>query len=131
MSEREAAHLPHSLLLTFFAFLRLGCTSFRGPVAHLGYFRSEFVHRRQWLSDVTFAELVGLAQSLPGPASSQVGFSIGLLRCPLLAAVLRQHDLIRNIDVKRAMLLEQFNSVELRPMRQLLPLRGFAAEKKW
>ncbi|MBV8631896.1 MAG: chromate efflux transporter [Silvibacterium sp.] len=67
----------------FLIFLRLGCTSFGGPVAHLGYFQSEFVERRAWLSGESFAELVALAQSLPGPASSQVGFSIGLSRAGL------------------------------------------------
>lgn len=61
-------------------FLRLGLTSFGGPIAHLGYFRREFVERRRWLDDETFTDLVGLCQFLPGPASSQVGFSIGLLR---------------------------------------------------
>ncbi|CAN7593488.1 chromate efflux transporter [Trinickia sp. LjRoot230] len=61
-------------------FLRLGLTSFGGPIAHIGYFRREFVERRRWLDDETFADLVGLCQFLPGPASSQVGFSIGLLR---------------------------------------------------
>ena len=61
-------------------FLRLGCTCFGGPVAHLGYFREEFVARRRWLSEAEYAELVALAQTLPGPASSQVGFMVGLLR---------------------------------------------------
>ena len=61
-------------------FLKLGLTSFGGPVAHIGYFRREFVERRRWLDDATFTDLVGLCQFLPGPASSQVGFSIGLLR---------------------------------------------------
>jgi len=61
-------------------FLRLGLTSFGGPVAHLGYLRDEFVVRRQWLSESTYADLVALCQFLPGPASSQVGFSIGLSR---------------------------------------------------
>jgi chromate transporter len=64
----------------FLAFLRLGCTSFGGPIAHLGYFRDEFVTRRKWLDEETFADIVGLCQFLPGPASSQVGFTIGLLR---------------------------------------------------
>ena len=64
----------------FLVFLRLGCTSFGGPVAHLGYFRSEFVMRRRWLTEATFADLVGLCQFMPGPASSQVGMGIGLLR---------------------------------------------------
>jgi chromate transporter len=62
------------------AFLRLGCLSFGGPIAHLGYFHTEFVKRRKWCDEGTFAELVALAQSMPGPASSQVVFSLGLLR---------------------------------------------------
>jgi chromate transporter len=62
------------------AFFRLGLTSFGGPVAHLGYFREEFVHRRRWLDDKSYADLVALCQFLPGPASSQVGIAIGLLR---------------------------------------------------
>jgi chromate transporter len=61
-------------------FLRLGLTSFGGPIAHIGYFRAEFVERRRWLDERGFADLVALCQFLPGPASSQVGFSIGLLR---------------------------------------------------
>lgn len=61
-------------------FLRLGVTSFGGPIAHLGYFRREFVERRRWLDDEAFTDLVALCQFLPGPASSQTGFSIGLLR---------------------------------------------------
>jgi len=64
----------------FLAFLKLGVTSFGGPVAHLGYFRTEFVERRRWLSDAAYAELVALCQFLPGPASSQVGMAIGLQR---------------------------------------------------
>ncbi|HLY80561.1 MAG TPA: chromate efflux transporter [Caulobacteraceae bacterium] len=66
------------------AFLRLGVTSFGGPIAHLGYFREEFVRRRQWLDEAAFAELVALCQFLPGPASSQVGFAIGLKRAGYL-----------------------------------------------
>ena len=62
------------------AFFRLGLTSFGGPVAHLGYFREEFVHRRRWLDDNSYADLVALCQFLPGPASSQVGIAVGLLR---------------------------------------------------
>ena len=64
----------------FAVFLKLGLTSFGGPVAHLGYFRNEFVERRKWLVEETYADLVALCQFLPGPASSQVGISIGLLR---------------------------------------------------
>src|ERR1700693_4487298 len=61
-------------------FLRLGCTSFGAPVAHIGYFRAEFVERRRWLPEASFADLVALCQFMPGPASSQLGMSIGLLR---------------------------------------------------
>lgn len=64
----------------FLVFLRLGLTSFGGPVAHIGYFRDEFVTRRGWLSERAYAELVALCQFLPGPASSQVGLAIGLSR---------------------------------------------------
>jgi chromate transporter len=64
----------------FFAFLKLGVSSFGGPIAHLGYFRDELVVRRKWLDETTYADLVALCQFLPGPASSQVGFSLGVLR---------------------------------------------------
>lgn len=64
----------------FLVFLRLGFTSFGGPVAHLAYFREEFVHRRRWLSDHSYTDLVALCQFLPGPASSQVGLALGLSR---------------------------------------------------
>jgi len=64
----------------FRIFLRLGLTSFGGPIAHLGYFRHEFVVRRRWLNEQAYADLVGLCQFLPGPASSQVGFALGLSR---------------------------------------------------
>ncbi|SMX65997.1 chromate transporter [Brevibacterium iodinum ATCC 49514] len=65
------------------SFLRLGLTSFGGPVAHLGYFRNEFVGRRSWLDDREYADLVALCQMLPGPASSQVGMGLGLRRAGL------------------------------------------------
>ncbi|MGA9846871.1 MAG: chromate transporter, partial [Roseiarcus sp.] len=61
-------------------FLKLGLTSFGGPVAHLGYFRNAFVLKRSWLDERAFGDLVALCQFLPGPASSQVGFAIGLMR---------------------------------------------------
>src|SRR5579862_9636659 len=64
----------------FAAFLKLGVSSFGGPIAHLGYYHSEFVERRKWLDEASFADLVALCQFLPGPASSQVGFSLGVLR---------------------------------------------------
>jgi chromate transporter len=68
-------------------FLRLGLTSFGGPVAHLGYFRTEFVERRRWLDEPAFADIVALCQFLPGPASSQVGISLGILRAGLPGAL--------------------------------------------
>lgn len=64
----------------FRVFLKLGSTSFGGPIAHLGYFRAEFVERRRWIGDREYADLVALCQFLPGPTSSQVGFAVGLLR---------------------------------------------------
>jgi chromate transporter len=67
----------------FRAFLKLGLTSFGGPVAHLGYFRAEFVERRRWLDDGRYADLVALSQFLPGPSSSQVGMGLGLMRAGL------------------------------------------------
>lgn len=71
----------------FLVFLRLGLSSFGGPVAHLGYFRDEFVTRRGWLAERDYADLVALCQFLPGPASSQVGIGIGLARCGLPGAL--------------------------------------------
>lgn len=68
--------------------LRLGLTSFGGPIAHLAYFRDEYVERRKWLDDKTYADLVALCQFLPGPASSQVGISIGMLRGGFLGGIL-------------------------------------------
>ncbi|MBF0515380.1 MAG: chromate efflux transporter, partial [Desulfovibrionaceae bacterium] len=68
---------PLEVLLVFF---KLGLTCFGGPIAHIGYFREEFVARRRWLSEQAYADLVGLCQFLPGPASSQVGFTLGLMR---------------------------------------------------
>lgn len=71
----------------FLAFLKLGCTSFGGPVAHLGYFRAELVERRKWLDEVAFAEILALCQFLPGPASSQLGITLGLARAGLPGAL--------------------------------------------
>lgn len=71
----------------FAAFLKLGLTSFGGPIAHLGYFRNEFVERRRWLDERAYADLVGLCQFLPGPASSQVGIALGLSRAGYAGAV--------------------------------------------
>lgn len=76
----DAASSDRRCWTVLLIFLRLGLTSFGGPVAHLGYFRDEFVVRRQWLSERSYADLVALCQFLPGPASSQVGIALGLSR---------------------------------------------------
>src|SRR5256884_3411141 len=68
-------------------FLKLGLTCFGGPIAHIGYFRDEFVTRRRWLDEQAYADLVALCQFLPGPVSSQVGFSIGLMRAGYLGGL--------------------------------------------
>jgi chromate transporter len=83
ISDSEAKPSPlraGSALEVLMVFLKLGVTSFGGPIAHIGYFRSEFVERRKWLDERSYADLVALCQFLPGPASSQVGFSLGLMR---------------------------------------------------
>ena len=85
-SVAEARH-QGSALEVLLAFLKLGLTSFGGPVAHLGYFREEFVVRRQWLDEKGYADLVALCQFLPGPASSQVGMALGLRRAGWLGAL--------------------------------------------
>jgi len=83
---------PHSVkwrgsaLEVLAVFLRLGLTSFGGPVAHLGYFRAEFVERRRWLDEAHYADVVALCQFLPGPASSQTGITLGILRARLPGA---------------------------------------------
>ena len=76
------------MLETFLVFLRLGCTSFGGPVAHLGYFQNELVQRRRWVSEAAYADVVALCQFLPGPASSQVCFVLGYLRSGLVGGLL-------------------------------------------
>ena len=76
-----------SSLEVFRVFLKLGLSSFGGPIAHIGYFREEFVVRRRWLSEQTFVDLVALCQFLPGPASSQTGFAIGLMRAGYAGAL--------------------------------------------
>ena len=76
-----------SIAEVLYVFLRLGCMSFGGPVAHLGYFQKEIVERRRWCSETRLAELIALAQSLPGPASSQVGFALGVLRAGWLGGL--------------------------------------------
>ncbi|HEX2150886.1 MAG TPA: chromate transporter, partial [Stellaceae bacterium] len=71
----------------FWTFLRLGLTSFGGPVAHLGYFRAECVERRKWLDEHSYADIVALCQFLPGPASSQAGMALGILRAGMPGAL--------------------------------------------
>jgi len=76
-----------SLLEVLWVSTRLGLTSFGGPIAHLGYFHEEYVKRKQWLDEQSYADLVALCQFLPGPASSQVGIAIGIARARLLGGV--------------------------------------------
>lgn len=80
VSHDESSDRKGSNVEVFVAFLKLGLTSFGGPIAHLGYFRDELVVRRNWIDEEGYADLVALCQFLPGPASSQVGFSLGVLR---------------------------------------------------
>ena len=75
------------MIQVFFIFFRLGCISFGGPLAHLGYFHEEFVRRRHWIDDADYADLVTLCQFLPGPASSQVGMALGLSRAGVPGAI--------------------------------------------
>ncbi|MEK4025685.1 MULTISPECIES: chromate transporter [Sporosarcina] len=77
-----------SLLEIFLVSLRLGFTSFGGPIAHLGYFHEEYVRRRKWMDEKSYADLVALAQFLPGPASSQVGIGIGVMRAGVLGGII-------------------------------------------
>lgn len=86
-AQRLAAPPPHTAWHVFLVFLRLGLTSFGGPVAHLAYFRREFVERRGWISDADYADLVALCQFLPGPASSQAGFALGLRQAGLAGGI--------------------------------------------
>lgn len=84
---RDTARPAGSVAEVFLVFLKLGLTAFGGPIAHVGYFRQEFVIRRQWLDDVQFGQLMAVCQCVPGPASSQMGFAIGLFRAGLRGAV--------------------------------------------
>ena len=84
---RASPPVRDSVGAIFRVFLTLGLTSFGGPIAHLGYYRREFVERRKWLTESAFADLVALCQFLPGPASSQVGFAVGLSRGGLLGGL--------------------------------------------
>lgn len=83
----NTTRIDHRPWAVFWIFLRLGMTSFGGPIAHLGYFRDEFVVRRQWLGEQSYADLVALCQFLPGPTSSQVGMALGLSRCGYTGAL--------------------------------------------
>ncbi|WRP08642.1 chromate transporter [Rossellomorea aquimaris] len=76
-----------SLIEILFISTRLGLTSFGGPVAHLGYFHEEYVRRRKWMDEKSYADLVALCQFLPGPASSQVGMGIGIMRAGVLGGI--------------------------------------------
>src|SRR5947199_7001064 len=84
-AEAKELH-PGSVLEVLRIFTRLGLTSFGGPVAHLGYFRTEFVERRRWLDEAHYVDIVALCQFLPGPASSQTGITLGILRAGLPGA---------------------------------------------
>ena len=79
--------MNRSFAQIFRVFLRLGLTSFGGPVAHLGYFREAIVEKHKWLSDAAYADLVALCQFVPGPASSQLGFALGYLRAGWIGAL--------------------------------------------
>jgi len=85
-SNAQQAHAG-SVADVFAAFLKLGLTSFGGPIAHIGYYRREFVERRAWIGESQFSQLLALCQFLPGPASSQLGFAIGLLRAGWFGAL--------------------------------------------
>lgn len=87
MSHTGGGGRASALLEVFLTFLRLGLTSFGGPVAHLAYFRAELVERRRWLGDARYSELLALCQFLPGPASSQLGMALGMTRAGLWGAL--------------------------------------------
>ena len=74
-------------LEVFLTALRLGLTSFGGPIAHLSYFHEEYVKKKKWITNAAYADLVALCQFLPGPASSQVGMAIGLSRAGISGAI--------------------------------------------
>jgi chromate transporter len=87
ISEAADGEQKTSVATVFLTFLRLGFTSFGGPIAHIGYFHDEFVARRKWLDERAYADLVALCQFLPGPASSQVGIGVGMSRAGLPGAL--------------------------------------------
>jgi chromate transporter len=83
----SAKGLRAEVLGVLLAFLKLGCTSFGGPIAHLGYLRHEFVERRKWLDDEAYADLVALCQFTPGPASSKIGIALGASRAGVIGGI--------------------------------------------
>ncbi|MDT8859288.1 chromate transporter [Alkalihalobacillus sp. MEB130] len=85
--EKQKANKRKLLLEILFVSTRLGFTSFGGPVAHLGYFHDEYIRRRKWMDEKSYADLVALCQFLPGPASSQVGIGIGVMRAGVLGGI--------------------------------------------
>lgn len=87
MTDCTTPDKPGNVIEVFITFLKLGLTSFGGPVAHLGYFRKELVERQRWVDDHDFSQLLAISQFLPGPASSQLGFTLGLLRAGWLGAL--------------------------------------------
>lgn len=88
MGKKHYQHKLQSLLEIFFVSIRLGLTSFGGPIAHLGYYYEEYVRRRKWIDEKSYADLVALCQFLPGPASSQVGIGIGTMRAGVFGGIL-------------------------------------------
>ncbi|WP_200411464.1 chromate efflux transporter [Virgibacillus salexigens] len=88
MSEKQKRNKIQTLLEILFTSTKLGLTSFGGPIAHLAYFKDEYIDRRKWLDDKTYADIIAICQFLPGPASSQVGMSIGMLRGGLLGGLI-------------------------------------------
>ena len=71
----------------FWRFLALGCVSFGGPAAHMGYFQNTFVQKLKWIDQAAYARLISLSQFLPGPGSSQIGFALGLRRAGILGGI--------------------------------------------
>jgi len=102
-------------LTVFWAFLKLGCTSFGGPIAHMGYFRSEFVERRKWLDDSAYTDLVALCNFLPGPASSQVGIALGTLKAGLPGGVAAWLGFTMPSALALMLFAYGFNAFELSP----------------
>jgi chromate transporter len=88
VSQNNQKSKLRALLEVFAVSAKLGLTSFGGPIAHLGYFHDEYIRRRKWMDERSYADLVALCQFLPGPASSQVGIGIGMIRSGLLGGII-------------------------------------------